>query len=92
MGLEWSLCNQVWSWTPVASDSAAGLSHEDLAQLPPPEEDGEGQRHTHQKLMEFCLASSITLEATFTLFAHFLSLSLYYNITLVSLHFYFKLH
>lgn len=35
----------------IASDSAAGLPHEDPAQLPPPEENGERKRHACKKLM-----------------------------------------
>lgn len=34
----------------AASDPAARLPHEDSAQLPPPEEDGEGKRHACEKL------------------------------------------
>ncbi|KAF0029299.1 hypothetical protein F2P81_018404 [Scophthalmus maximus] len=34
----------------AAANSAARLPHEDSAQLPPPEEDGEGKRHAREEL------------------------------------------
>lgn len=44
------LCDQGLDFYLAASDSAARLPHEDSAQLPPPEEDGEGKQHACEKL------------------------------------------